>query len=176
MLVDDFDFDLPRESIAQRPVSPRDSARLMVVDGDGDDTRVSDLPGLLNPGDLLVFNDTRVIPARLKGKRGEASVEVTLHKRLNDDSWVELLQDSNDFGTDEAFDDYSKATWDHNLQTQASGVLPLSLPIPEGVDPYELIEPCSGSEDGIPSTSSCTARWSPSTGCRSRSTRTCCVP
>ena len=86
MLVDDFDFDLPKDLIAQRPVSPRDSARLLVVDGEGD-RQVSDLPGLLNPGDLLVFNDTRVIPARLKGKRGEAGIEVTLHKRLGDDSW-----------------------------------------------------------------------------------------
>ena len=86
MLVDDFDFDLPRELIAQRPVSPRDTARLLVVGG-GNDARVTDLPGLLNPGDLLVFNDTRVIPARLRGTCGAASVQVTLHKRLTDDSW-----------------------------------------------------------------------------------------
>lgn len=87
MLVDDFDFDLPKELIAQRPVSPRDSARLLVVDAGLSDAHVSDLPSLLSPGDMLVFNDTRVIPARLKGKRGDASVEVTLHQRVSDDSW-----------------------------------------------------------------------------------------
>jgi len=87
MLVDDFDFDLPKDLIAQRPVSPRDSARLLAVHNRADDLRVCDLPGLLNPGDMLVFNDTRVIPARLRGKRGEAGIEVTLHMRLGDDSW-----------------------------------------------------------------------------------------
>jgi len=87
MLVDDFDFDLPKDLIAQRPVSPRDSARLLVVHNRAGDLRVRDLPGLLNPGDMLVFNDTRVIPARLRGKRGEAGIEVTLHMRLGDDSW-----------------------------------------------------------------------------------------
>ncbi len=86
MLVDDFDFSLPRELIAQRPVSPRHDARLLLADGGGD-RRVWDLPGLLDPGDLLVFNDTRVIPARLRGKRGEASVQVTLHMRTGNDSW-----------------------------------------------------------------------------------------
>ena len=87
MLVDDFDFDLPKELIAQRPVSPRDSARLLVVHNNADDLRVSDLPDQLNPGDMLIFNDTRVIPARLSGKRGQATIEVTLHMRLGDDSW-----------------------------------------------------------------------------------------
>ncbi|HER27341.1 MAG TPA: tRNA preQ1(34) S-adenosylmethionine ribosyltransferase-isomerase QueA [Rhodospirillales bacterium] len=85
MLVDDFDFDLPKDLIAQRPVSPRDRARLLLL-GDRE-KRVTDLPGLLNPGDMMVFNDTRVIPARLKGKRGQAGVEVTLHKRLDEDRW-----------------------------------------------------------------------------------------
>ncbi len=87
MLVDEFDFDLPKDAIAQRPVSPRHSARLLLGESTGDDTRIFDLPGLLTPGDLLVFNDTRVIPARLKGKRGEAGIEVTLHKRCDEDSW-----------------------------------------------------------------------------------------
>ncbi len=78
MRSDDFDFDLPRERVAQHPVSPRDSARLLVVDRTLDDRHVLDLPGLLRPGDLLVVNDTRVIPARLFGRRGAAKVEVTL--------------------------------------------------------------------------------------------------
>jgi S-adenosylmethionine:tRNA ribosyltransferase-isomerase len=80
MRVDLFDFDLPRELIAQRPARPRDAARLLVVGGDGlADRRMLDLPDLLLPGDLLVLNDTRVIPTRLVGRRGDATVEVTLH-------------------------------------------------------------------------------------------------
>ena len=88
MKVDDFDFDLPREFIAQRPASPRDTSRLLVVDDDGlADKTFRDLPDLLRAGDILVCNDTRVIPARLKGKRGTAGIEVTLHKRDDDATW-----------------------------------------------------------------------------------------
>jgi S-adenosylmethionine:tRNA ribosyltransferase-isomerase len=76
-----FDFDLPAELIAQHPVAPRDAARLLVVgERSFEDRLVSDLPGELAPGDLLVFNDTRVIPTRLVGRRGEATVEVMLHQ------------------------------------------------------------------------------------------------
>jgi S-adenosylmethionine:tRNA ribosyltransferase-isomerase len=69
MHLDDFDFELPRRLIADRPCEPRDAARLLVIpNSDGlQDRRVSDLPALLRPGDLLVFNDTKVIPARLVG-------------------------------------------------------------------------------------------------------------
>jgi len=80
MKIEEFDFDLPRSAIAQRPVTPRDAARLLVVGDSLEDRRVRELPGLLAPGDILVFNDTRVIPARLFGRRGAAKVEVTLHK------------------------------------------------------------------------------------------------
>jgi len=74
-----FDFPLPPELIAQHPVRPRDAARLLVVRPEGLlDRRVLDLPELLRPGDLLVLNDTRVLPVRLYGKRGDAGVEVTL--------------------------------------------------------------------------------------------------
>ena len=83
MRVDLFDFDLPPELIAQHPVRPRDAARLLVVRAEAlEDRRVRDLPALLRPGDLLVFNDTRVIPARLLGPRGGAKIEVTLHQPL----------------------------------------------------------------------------------------------
>lgn len=85
MKVDDFDFDLPTGAIAQRPACPRDSSRLLQID-DISDHLMADLPTLLSPGDMLVFNDTRVIPARLVGKRGTASIEVTLHKRIADDT------------------------------------------------------------------------------------------
>ena len=80
MRTEDFDFELPRECIADRPARPRDSARLLHVGSALSDRTVRDLPELMAPGDVMVFNDTRVIPARLWGKRGRAGVEVTLHK------------------------------------------------------------------------------------------------
>jgi S-adenosylmethionine:tRNA ribosyltransferase-isomerase len=87
MRVDLFDFDLPPALIADRPAVPRDSARLLEVAANLRDHIVRDLPVLLRPGDLLVFNDTRVIPARLFGRRGAAGVEVTLHKCVAADRW-----------------------------------------------------------------------------------------
>jgi S-adenosylmethionine:tRNA ribosyltransferase-isomerase len=88
MDVSAFDFELPRELIAERPAVPRESAKLLHVRTDGlGDWHVSDLPDLLRPTDLLVFNDTKVIPARLKGKRGEAGIEVTLHERIGLAVW-----------------------------------------------------------------------------------------
>lgn len=95
MKVDDFDFDLPQRFIAQRPVSPRHAARLLSVADNLGDYGVMDLPGLLQPGDLLVFNDTKVIPARLIGHRLHqansepgAKIEVTLHKCEGPDTWA----------------------------------------------------------------------------------------
>jgi len=87
MKVSDFDFDLPPALIADRPAVPRDSARLLEVADGLRDHIVRELPVLLRPGDLLVFNDTRVIPARLFGRRGAAAVEVTLHKRMAAERW-----------------------------------------------------------------------------------------
>ncbi len=88
MKVDDFDFDLPRDLIAERPAEPRGSARMLHVTHDGmADLKVADLARRLKPGDVMVFNDTRVIPARLVGKRGLAGIEVTLHQRTGLDSW-----------------------------------------------------------------------------------------
>ena len=89
MRVDLFDFDLPQDLIAQRPASPRDSARLLDVAPHGlSDLTVRDLPRLLQPGDLLVFNDTRVIPARLFGTRtGGGKVEALLIRELAPDRW-----------------------------------------------------------------------------------------
>ncbi|HEX7776873.1 MAG TPA: tRNA preQ1(34) S-adenosylmethionine ribosyltransferase-isomerase QueA [Parvibaculum sp.] len=94
MRVDEFDFDLPEELIALRPARPRDAARMLVVgpeQGQLTDRGVRDLPDYLRAGDLLVFNDTRVIPARLFGKRvrgeTEAKIEALLHKREGADAW-----------------------------------------------------------------------------------------
>ena len=95
MRVDLFDFDLPPERIALRPASPRDSARLLLLDGAGmEDRNVRDLPSLLRPGDCLVFNDTRVIPAQLEGRRGEAKIGATLHKREGPRAWVAFVRDA----------------------------------------------------------------------------------
>ena len=83
MRTEDFDFELPRELIAQHPLEPREAARLLHVGSALADRTIADLPDLLRPGDLLVTNDTKVIPARLTGKRGTAGIEVTLHKAVN---------------------------------------------------------------------------------------------
>jgi S-adenosylmethionine:tRNA ribosyltransferase-isomerase len=83
----DFDFDLPEALIAQRPASPRDAARLLHVGAALADRAIRDLPDLLRPGDLLVYNDTRVLKARLVGLRGAARVEITLHKNVDANSW-----------------------------------------------------------------------------------------
>ncbi len=100
MQVDLFDFELPPERIALRPVSPRDAARMLVVGGEGAfaDAAVRDLPRLLAPGDVLVFNDTRVIPAQLDGRRegadgGEgARIGATLHKRIDLRRWQAFIR------------------------------------------------------------------------------------
>ena len=95
MRVDLFDFDLPAERIALRPVRPRDSARLLLVEGsDISDRQVLDLPRLLRAGDVLVFNDTKVIPAQLEGKRGAASIGATLHKRESLREWRAFLRNA----------------------------------------------------------------------------------
>jgi S-adenosylmethionine:tRNA ribosyltransferase-isomerase len=99
MRVDLFDFDLPDDLIAQRPASPRDSARLLDVAADGlHDRHVRDLPGLLRHGDLLVFNDTKVIPARLKGVRGgtagrqDVALEALLIRDLGNGHWLSFAR------------------------------------------------------------------------------------
>ncbi len=94
MQVSEFDFDLPNELIALRPASPRDSSRLLVVESEkiSGSSHMRDLPDYLRAGDVVVFNDTKVIPARLKGKRigrGETmpAIEVTLHMRTDAQTW-----------------------------------------------------------------------------------------
>lgn len=96
MRVAEFDFDLPQELIALRPARPRDAARMLVVESDAPfaDRIVRDLPDLLREGDVLVFNDTRVIPARLEGRRGEAKIGATLHKRLDLRRWQAFVRNA----------------------------------------------------------------------------------
>jgi len=95
MRVAEFDFDLPTDRIALRPARPRDAARMLLVEGERiSDRGVLDLPDVLRPGDVLVFNDTKVIPAQLEGRRGEASVGATLHKRENLRSWWAFVRNA----------------------------------------------------------------------------------
>jgi len=96
MRVDLFDFDLPSERIALRPASPRDSAKMLVARGKQEfaDLSVNNLPDVLQPGDVLVFNDTKVIPAQLEGKRGEAKVGATLHKRIDLRRWQAFIRNA----------------------------------------------------------------------------------
>ncbi len=96
MNVDLFDFELPNERIALRPVKPRDVARMLVADGTAEiaDRHVRDLPQMLRAGDVLVFNDTRVIPAQLEGQRGEARIGATLHKRIDLRRWQAFVRNA----------------------------------------------------------------------------------
>lgn len=87
MRLDDFDFSLPATAIAQHPVSPRDAARLLLVGADFAHHHVRDLPMLLRPGDLLVLNNTKVLPTRLRGRRGAVAIDATLHQPVDDDAW-----------------------------------------------------------------------------------------
>src|SRR5262245_60984487 len=94
MRVDSFDFELPEDRIALRPAAPRDRAKLLIVrpPGDFDDRIFHELPDVLRPGDLLVFNDTRVLPAALKGIRlgrgdGEPQISALLFERVDESRW-----------------------------------------------------------------------------------------
>ena len=105
MRVDLFDFELPNDRIALRPARPRDSARLLLVEGDAlADRIVRELPQLLQPGDVLVFNDTKVIPAQLEGRRGEARIGATLHKREGPRSWWAFVRNAKRLRTGETVD------------------------------------------------------------------------
>ena len=96
MRVDLFDFDLPPGNIAIRPARPRDSARMLVMRANAPltDAGVRDLPALLRAGDVLVFNDTRVIPAQLEGTRGQAKIGATLHKRIDLRRWQAFIRNA----------------------------------------------------------------------------------
>ena len=105
MRVDHFDFELPPERIALRPARPRDSARLLLVEGAAiSDHQILDLPSLLRPGDVLVFNDTKVIPAQLEGRRARSvdgsqsepgpRIGATLHKRDGPRSWWSFVRNA----------------------------------------------------------------------------------
>ena len=105
MRVDLFDFELPPERIALRPARPRDAARMLVVRAAGlEDAGVADLPRLLRRGDVLVFNDTRVIAAQLEGRRGQARIGATLHKRIDLRRWQAFVRNGRRLREGDAID------------------------------------------------------------------------
>lgn len=117
MQLSDFDFHLPRDLIAQRPAEPRESAGLLYVGSQLQDCRIRDLPELLRPDDLLVFNDTRVIPARLFGRRDQVQVEVTLHRQTETGTWCAFARPGKRLreGQEVIFDDDLSARILHKL-------------------------------------------------------------
>ncbi|MEO8453731.1 MAG: tRNA preQ1(34) S-adenosylmethionine ribosyltransferase-isomerase QueA [Sphingomicrobium sp.] len=136
MRVDDFDFDLPPERIALRPAGPRDSARLLLVHGRKiSDRQVLDLPQLLEPGDLLVFNDTKVIPAQLEGKRGKASIGATLHKRQGPREWQAFLRNAKRARIDDTID-FGEGVRASVVEKQDDGSALLHF---EGDEPVQLL-------------------------------------
>ncbi|MFT8736993.1 MAG: tRNA preQ1(34) S-adenosylmethionine ribosyltransferase-isomerase QueA [Zymomonas mobilis] len=105
MRVDLFDFELPSESIALRPAIPRESARLLQVTSQGmDDYHVADLPDLLKEGDLLIFNDTRVIPAYLEGKKNQARISANMVKREGLRQWRAFVRNAKRLKADDVVD------------------------------------------------------------------------
>ena len=94
MKLSDFSYELPPENIATAPARPRDSARLLHVGATFTDHVVRDLPRLLRPGDRLVVNDTKVIPAQLSAMRGSARIGITLDQRLDDGAWRVILRNA----------------------------------------------------------------------------------
>ena len=107
-----FDFALPEDRIALRPASPRDAARMLVVGAGGamHDARVHDLPSQLRAGDCLVFNDTRVIPAQLEGRRGNARIGATLHKREGPRRWRAFIRNAKRLRQDDRID-FAEGVW-----------------------------------------------------------------
>ena len=136
MRVDLFDFDLPQDRIALRPARPRDSARLLLVEGAHlADRAVLDLPTILRSGDVLVFNDTRVIPAQLEGRRGDASVGATLHKREGLRSWWAFVRNAKRVRVGDVID-FGEGVQASACERDEEGAVLLAF---HGVDPVELL-------------------------------------
>ena len=136
MRVDEFDFHLPQDRIALRPARPRDSARMLLVEGDRiSDRAVLDLPSLLRPGDVLVFNDTRVIPAQLEGKRGDASVGATLHKREGPREWWAFVRNAKRVRDGDTID-FGEAVRASAVTRDEAGAILLAF---HGEEPVELL-------------------------------------
>lgn len=145
MRVDLFDFDLPEDRIASHPAEPRDSSRLLCVGRTCFyDRCVAELPDLLSPGDILIFNQSKVIPARLFGKRGEAMIEILLHKNKGQGVWESFARPAKKLKPDDTIrfaDDFSAAVKGRTpeglvvLQFQQENIIPLlerygQMPLP----------------------------------------------
>ena len=113
----DFNFHLPPERIAHEPARPRDFARLLHVGPNLSDHTVRDLPGLLRAGDVLVANDTRVIPAQLTALRGAARIGITLDRPLADGTWLALARNARRLRDGDTLD------FPGTLQAQVRGVV-----------------------------------------------------
>ncbi|HEV2044761.1 MAG TPA: tRNA preQ1(34) S-adenosylmethionine ribosyltransferase-isomerase QueA, partial [Sphingomicrobium sp.] len=136
MDVADFDFELPPERIALRPARPRDSARLLLVEGDSiADRSMFDLPELLRPDDVLIFNDTKVIPAQLEGRRGEARVGATLHKREGLRRWWAFVRNAKRVRTGDVIDFGNEVRATATNRDEAGAIL-LEF---HGEEPVELL-------------------------------------
>jgi S-adenosylmethionine:tRNA ribosyltransferase-isomerase len=137
MRVDLFDFTLPPENIALRPVVPRDSARMLLAQGGAalSDHIVRDLPDLLQPGDCLIFNDTRVIPAQLEGMRGEARIGATLHKREGLRQWRAFVRNAKRVRTGDRID-FGQDVFAIAIDRGDDGSILLDF---EGAEPVEVL-------------------------------------
>ncbi len=148
--IDSYNYELPQELIAQNPVVPRDSSRLMVVDSFTHHHGIfRDLPDLLEPEDLLVLNNTRVIPARLYGQKASgARVEILLLKPITSDSWLALVKPGKRFitGARIEFEPNSSFTCDYKLQAtvlatdEETGGRVLKFDLPPGVSFIDLLD------------------------------------
>lgn len=137
MRVDLFDFELPPERIALRPVIPRDAAKMLCVGNGGrlEDRHVYDLPTILRAGDCLVFNDTKVIPAQLTGTRGDATIGATLHKRIDLRRWQAFIRNAKRLREGERID-FSKNVTAIAEARHDDGSFTLAF---EGEEPVELL-------------------------------------
>ena len=136
MRVDQFDFELPQNLIALRPARPRDAARMLVVHAGGlDDAGVLDLPHRLEAGDCLVFNDTKVIPAQLEGRRGDARIGATLHKREGPRDWIAFVRNGRRIRPGDRVD-FANDVWAVAREKFSDGSILLSF---GGDDPVELL-------------------------------------
>ena len=104
MKTSDFDYDLPQERIATHPARPRDAARMLHVGAGLEDLKISDLPDLLDAKDVLVVNDTKVIPVRLTGRRNKAKIETTLHYQVTQNRWRAFARPAKKLKTDDRID------------------------------------------------------------------------
>ena len=131
-----FDFELPTDRIALRPARPRDSARLLLVEGSAiADRAVLDLPALLRPDDVLVFNDTKVIPAQLEGRRGEASIGATLHKREGLRRWWAFVRNAKRVRIGDVID-FGKEVLASAVERDEAGAILLDF---HGEEPVEVL-------------------------------------